>query len=31
VRVVVPLRPGDTATADSDLLPEFPQELVLLR
>jgi (1->4)-alpha-D-glucan 1-alpha-D-glucosylmutase len=31
VRVVVPLRPGDAATADGDLLPEFPQELVLLR
>jgi maltooligosyltrehalose synthase len=31
VKVVVPLRPGSTSTADDDLLPEFPQELSLLR
>ena len=31
IRVVVPLRPGDTATSDGDLLLEFPQELSLLR
>jgi (1->4)-alpha-D-glucan 1-alpha-D-glucosylmutase len=31
IRVVVPLRPGDNATSDGDLLPEFPQELSLLR
>jgi (1->4)-alpha-D-glucan 1-alpha-D-glucosylmutase len=31
IRVVVPLRPGDWATGDGDLLPEFPQELSLLR
>jgi (1->4)-alpha-D-glucan 1-alpha-D-glucosylmutase len=31
VRVVIPLRPGDRAEAADDLLPEFPQELTLLR
>jgi (1->4)-alpha-D-glucan 1-alpha-D-glucosylmutase len=31
VRVVVPLRPGDVSTDDGDLLPEYPQELSLLR
>jgi (1->4)-alpha-D-glucan 1-alpha-D-glucosylmutase len=31
VKVVVPLRPGATSAADDDLLPEFPQELSLLR
>jgi (1->4)-alpha-D-glucan 1-alpha-D-glucosylmutase len=32
VRVVVPLRPGTTAgSGEDDLLPEFPQELSLLR
>jgi (1->4)-alpha-D-glucan 1-alpha-D-glucosylmutase len=31
IRVVVPLRPGDSATSDDDLLLEFPQELSLLR
>ena len=31
IRVVVPLRPGDATTSDGDLLPEFPQELSLLR
>jgi (1->4)-alpha-D-glucan 1-alpha-D-glucosylmutase len=31
IRVVVPLRPGDSATSDGDLLLEFPQELSLLR
>jgi (1->4)-alpha-D-glucan 1-alpha-D-glucosylmutase len=32
VRVVVPLRPGDSAGGGADdLLPEFPQELALLR
>jgi (1->4)-alpha-D-glucan 1-alpha-D-glucosylmutase len=31
VRVVVPLRPGAISDADDDLLPEFPQELSLLR
>jgi len=31
IRVVVPLRPDDTAESDADLLPEFPQELSLLR
>lgn len=31
VRVVVPLRPHDSVTADGDLLREFPQELTLLR
>ena len=31
IRVVVPLRPGDAATSDGDVLPEFPQELSLLR
>jgi (1->4)-alpha-D-glucan 1-alpha-D-glucosylmutase len=31
IRVVVPLRPGDAATSDGDLLLEFPQELSLLR
>ena len=31
VRVVVPLRPEDREESDADLLPEFPQELSLLR
>jgi (1->4)-alpha-D-glucan 1-alpha-D-glucosylmutase len=31
VRVVVPLRPDDREESDADLLPEFPQELSLLR
>jgi (1->4)-alpha-D-glucan 1-alpha-D-glucosylmutase len=31
VRVVVPLRPRDRAEGDDDLLPEFAQELSLLR
>jgi (1->4)-alpha-D-glucan 1-alpha-D-glucosylmutase len=31
VRVVVPLRPSDRIWADGDLLPEYPQELSLLR
>jgi (1->4)-alpha-D-glucan 1-alpha-D-glucosylmutase len=31
VRVVVPLRPREAATGDGDLLPEYPQELSLLR
>jgi (1->4)-alpha-D-glucan 1-alpha-D-glucosylmutase len=31
VRVVVPLRPGAVAGGEDDLLPEFPQELSLLR
>jgi (1->4)-alpha-D-glucan 1-alpha-D-glucosylmutase len=31
IRVVVPLRPGDSATSDGDVLLEFPQELSLLR
>jgi len=31
IRIVVPLRPGDSATSDEDLLLEFPQELSLLR
>ncbi|HEX6788943.1 MAG TPA: malto-oligosyltrehalose synthase [Gaiellaceae bacterium] len=31
IRVVVPLRPGDSETGDDDLLQEFPQELSLLR
>ena len=31
IRVVVPLRPGDSATGNGDLLQEFPQELSLLR
>jgi (1->4)-alpha-D-glucan 1-alpha-D-glucosylmutase len=31
IRVVVPLRPGDRATGPGDLLPEFAQELSLLR
>jgi hypothetical protein len=32
VRVVVPLRPGTAVSeAEGDLLPEFPQELSLLR
>jgi (1->4)-alpha-D-glucan 1-alpha-D-glucosylmutase len=31
IRVVVPLRPGDSATSDDDVLLEFPQELSLLR
>jgi (1->4)-alpha-D-glucan 1-alpha-D-glucosylmutase len=31
VRVVVPLRPGDRVDADGDRLPEFAQELSLLR
>jgi (1->4)-alpha-D-glucan 1-alpha-D-glucosylmutase len=31
VRVVVPLRPSDRVGSDNDLLPEFSQELSLLR
>jgi (1->4)-alpha-D-glucan 1-alpha-D-glucosylmutase len=31
IRVVVPLRPDDRVEADGDLLPEFPQELTVLR
>jgi (1->4)-alpha-D-glucan 1-alpha-D-glucosylmutase len=31
VRVVVPLRPEDREESDGDLLPEYPQELSLLR
>jgi (1->4)-alpha-D-glucan 1-alpha-D-glucosylmutase len=31
IRIVVPLRPGVSTTSDGDLLPEFPQELSLLR
>jgi (1->4)-alpha-D-glucan 1-alpha-D-glucosylmutase len=31
IRVVVPLRPGDSVESDADLLPEFAQELSLLR
>jgi (1->4)-alpha-D-glucan 1-alpha-D-glucosylmutase len=31
IRVVVPLRPGDRVDAEDDLLPEYPQELSLLR
>ena len=31
VRVVVPLRPRDRVDAEGDLLPEFAQELSLLR
>jgi (1->4)-alpha-D-glucan 1-alpha-D-glucosylmutase len=31
VKVVVPLRPGDRCGGEGDLLPEFPQELSLLR
>jgi (1->4)-alpha-D-glucan 1-alpha-D-glucosylmutase len=31
VRVVVPLRPADAVHGERDLLPEFPQELSLLR
>ena len=31
VRVVVPLRPGAVSEGEDDLLPEFPQELTLLR
>jgi (1->4)-alpha-D-glucan 1-alpha-D-glucosylmutase len=31
IRVVVPLRPGDSATNDDDVLLEFPQELSVLR
>ena len=31
IRVVVPLRPEDAEESDADLLPEFPQELSLLR
>jgi (1->4)-alpha-D-glucan 1-alpha-D-glucosylmutase len=31
IRVVVPLRPSDSATGDGDLLLEFPQELSLVR
>jgi (1->4)-alpha-D-glucan 1-alpha-D-glucosylmutase len=31
VRVVVPLRPEDREESEADLLPEFPQELSLLR
>jgi hypothetical protein len=31
VRIVVPLRPGAAVGGDDDLLPEFAQELSLLR
>ena len=31
IRVVVPLRPTDRVDAPGDLLPEYPQELSLLR
>ncbi len=31
VRVVIPLRPDDRVEAEGDILPEFPQELTLLR
>jgi (1->4)-alpha-D-glucan 1-alpha-D-glucosylmutase len=31
IRVVVPLRPGERAEADGDLLQGFPQELTVLR
>jgi (1->4)-alpha-D-glucan 1-alpha-D-glucosylmutase len=31
IRVVVPLRPDDRVDSDDDLLPEYPQELSLLR
>jgi (1->4)-alpha-D-glucan 1-alpha-D-glucosylmutase len=31
IRVVVPLRPDDAVESESDLLPEFPQEISLLR
>jgi (1->4)-alpha-D-glucan 1-alpha-D-glucosylmutase len=31
IRVVVPLRPNDRVEAPGDLLPEYPQELSLLR
>jgi (1->4)-alpha-D-glucan 1-alpha-D-glucosylmutase len=31
IRVVVPLRPGDWIEAAGDLLPQYPQELSLLR
>jgi (1->4)-alpha-D-glucan 1-alpha-D-glucosylmutase len=31
IRVVVPLRPGDSVESETDLLPEFPQEISLLR
>jgi (1->4)-alpha-D-glucan 1-alpha-D-glucosylmutase len=31
IRVVVPLRPTDSATSDGDVLLEFPQELSVLR
>jgi hypothetical protein len=31
IRVVVPLRPDGREESESDLLPEFPQELSLLR
>jgi (1->4)-alpha-D-glucan 1-alpha-D-glucosylmutase len=31
VRVVVPLRPADRVAGEGDLLPEYPQELSLLR
>jgi (1->4)-alpha-D-glucan 1-alpha-D-glucosylmutase len=31
IRVVVPLRPWDAVESESDLLPEFPQEISLLR
>jgi maltooligosyltrehalose synthase len=31
IRVVVPLRPGERAEGDGDLLQGFPQELTVLR
>ncbi len=31
IRVVVPLRPDDRVDGEDDLLPEYPQELSLLR
>jgi (1->4)-alpha-D-glucan 1-alpha-D-glucosylmutase len=31
IRVVVPLQPGDAVESETDVLPEFPQELSLLR
>jgi (1->4)-alpha-D-glucan 1-alpha-D-glucosylmutase len=31
IRVVVPLRPDDAVESEADLLPEFPQEIALIR
>jgi (1->4)-alpha-D-glucan 1-alpha-D-glucosylmutase len=31
IRIVVPLRPGDAVESEADLLPEFPQEISLIR